>query len=457
MKNKDLLKGLFAIGVLIALAVACKKKDDFHPDNTVYFESSEIGMPDSVNEVNVRVRVLFATTSDIALTIEAAPSEGVMYPTDFTTTPALASNRFNLVIPAGQKEVLFKVSKTLDTLFDGDETIQFRLAEVNGAPVAISGGHRLLTIKFGTELVTESSLTGDGGGAAYSNKVFFDLSTSFVSSTGRDKWDLGFYNSDYKVILNSSAEMMARKLDTSDLTKVSAVDTIGFGAQMVFNLPAALPYIDRPDTLAKHAVIDTVFAEDIRNKVYIIKPGPIAGIDPSERKWKKIRVLRRPAGYLLQYADIGATTFTSLEITRETAYNFNFVSFKNGIVKTEPPLAKWDIAWTYFTNVANTGGGDAPVAMQDVILQNSGVSVARVLTSSKAYSDFVLADTAGRAFTSRQTGIGTDWRTTGTPVPTVLQDRYYIIKDSKNTIYKLRFKTMTEPGKPAIEFKRISN
>src|SRR5690606_30292973 len=97
-------------------------------------------------------------------------------------------------------------------------------------------------------------------------------------------------------------------------------------------------------------------------------------------------------GYTLQHADINATSFTSVDIPKNTEYFFNYVSFENGSVTVEPQSTKWDIAWTYFSNVTDFGGGEVPYAFQDFIVQNRNVKVAKVLTADKSYETFSESD-----------------------------------------------------------------
>ncbi len=114
----------------------------------------------------------------------------------------------------------------------------------------------------------------------------------------------------------------------------------------------------------------------------------------------------------------------------------------------------------YFGNVTNFASGEVPYLFQDMIVQNKNVQISKVLTSSKAYNDFIESDIAAQTFGSSQVAIGADWRSGGGPTsgPAVRTDRYYIVKDGANNYYKLRFTSLTDGGVrgyPSFEYALI--
>ena len=127
----------------------------------------------------------------------------------------------------------------------------------------------------------------------------------------------------------------------------------------------------------------------------------------------------------------------------------------------EPEKKKWDIAWTYFANTTNFGGGEVPYLFQDFIIQNRNVAIAKVLTSAKTYEAFTAANLLDGTITSwntSQISIGADWRRT-TPSPAqTFSDRFYIIRDGENNYYKIKFTSLTDAGVrgyPAIAYELI--
>lgn len=453
-----------AFGLLIS-AVGCREKEAPLPDNLVQFESDNQGLPASASDITIKLKLTRATDRDIPVTVSLTPT-GVDYGTDYTTTPAASSGSLSLTALSGSSEVSFTLAKVPGILLNGDEKIVFKI-ESSGSPVII-GTVNTFTLQFGEIISAGSTIDGDGGGATYGNKVFFDLSSNSQTAVQRTKWDLGFFSgNDWRVILNSSTAMMAKQIDKNDLNEVSDSDTIGFSGDVIFNqfepTVEALPYIDYPDGDLSKTAIAEVSATASDNKVYIVNRGKGIGSPAPDRGWKKIRIIRNSnGGYTLQHADINATSFTSVDIPKNTEYFFNYVSFENGSVTVEPQSTKWDIAWTYFSNVTDFGGGEVPYAFQDFIVQNRNVKVAKVLTADKSYETFSESDIAAQTFKSAQNSLGADWRSGGGPssAPAVREDRYYIIKDSDQNYYKLKFTAMTkdgERGHVAFEFALVKS
>lgn len=456
-------KSISVFGIILSLLVlvtGCRKRDAELADNLVVFETATQGINAAETAITVRLKLSRSTDRDIPVVVTLA-EQGVVYGTDYTTNPVVAAGKLTLTIPSGNNETSFTVTKSSGVLFDGDERIVFDLYS-SGAPVFI-GATKQFTLSFAELVATSSSLTVNGGGVLYPNKVFIDLSANRQTPINRNNWDLGFYTGadDFRVILNSSSAMMAKQINKNDLTQVTNADTIGFSSEVAFNQFAptttSLPYIDYPNgDLARTAIMATS-VNTVDNKVYIVNRGLAPGSPAVARGWKKIRILRNAnGGYTLQHADIAASSFQEINIPKDESYFFKYVSFENGVVAIEPEKKKWDLAWTYFSNVTNFGAGEVPYLFQDIIIQNRNVQAVRVMTAAKAFSDFSEADLAGLTFSSLQATIGSDWRSGGGPStsPAVRSDRYYIIKDGDNNYYKVRFTALTQNGErgyPAFE------
>jgi len=463
MKLK-LIQGLiFALAGLL-MVPACRKKDAPLPDNLAQFEAAEQGIGATETSKTIKIKLSRAASADIPVSISITGTTGVDYTTDYTTTPAAVAGKIELAVLSGSSEATITVTKASNALFYGDDNLVFKIVS-SGSPVII-GTQSEFKLTFSEIISTGASIVGDGGGATYGNKVFFDLSANSQTAVQRTKWDLGFYTGgdDWRVILNSSTAMMAKQIAKNDLTTVTAADTVGFYADLIFNQSAptttSLAYIDYPSGDLSRTAIAAVSATAADNKVYIVNRGTGIGSPAPARGWKKVRIIRNAAGgYTLQHADIAATTFTSVDIPKDAAYFFKYISFENGAVDVEPAAKKWDLAWTYFSNTTNFGG-EVPYTFQDVILQNRNVQAVKVMTAAKAYADFGEADLAGLTWSSVQTTIGADWRSGGGPTsgPAVREDRYYIIKDGDNNYYKVRFLALTQDGQrgyPKFEFSLV--
>ncbi|MEQ8808296.1 MAG: HmuY family protein, partial [Imperialibacter sp.] len=277
-----------------------------------------------------------------------------------------------------------------------------------------------------------------------------------------------YSGADFKVILNSSVTMFAQALEKTDLAEVTASDTIGFAAAMSINAfsTAAFGWIDDPSGDLDKTAIAEISATADENVVYIINrgeaPAAAAGAVGESRGWKKIKITQTAEGYLLQYADMSATTFEEIEIDKVEGQQFVYAHFEDGVVDVEPAKDKWDIAWTGFMNSTNFGSGLIPYYFQDIVLQNiAGVETAMVLTASKSYESFGSGDIASLEFSESQAVIGSTWRVTGGPggsQPAVHEDRFYIIKDASGNYYKLKFTALMqggERGKPQIAYELL--
>ena len=221
----------------------------------------------------------------------------------------------------------------------------------------------------------------------------------------------------------------------------------------MFNLFAptnsSLAYIDYPNGDLTRTAISAIAANANENKVYIVNRGNGIGMSAASRGWKKIRIVRNASGgYTLQHADIAATNFNSAEISKDDRTFFKQFSFENGLTTVEPLKKKWDFAWTYFVNVTNFGTGEVPYLFQDAILLNKNVQVAKILTATKTFDAFTESDLPSLTYLTAQNAIATDWRSGGGPTssPAVRTDRYYVVKDSDNNIYKIRFTALTQNG-----------
>lgn len=457
--NKVLLL-LLSVTLLIS---ACRKRDSLSADNFVAFESAELGIDPTESSITIKLKLSAAAPSDIPVVVRFV-EDGVTNGTHYSFSETPVSNQLNLIIPSGNNEASFTVNKTPGVFFAGDENLKFEIYS-SGSPVII-GAIRNLTLTFSELVALTPNVLINGGGVTFGNKVFMDISTNRQTAVLRTTWDLGFYTGtdDFRVILNSSSAMMAKQIDKNDLNTVTAADTLGMMNDVSFSqtnpLTSQLPYIDYPDGDLTRTAIAAISANNADNKVYIVNRGKGVGIPAPDRGWKKVRIIRNNSGgYTLQHADINATSFQSIEINKNPEYFFNYISFENGPVPVEPEKKKWDLAWTYFSNVANFGAGDLPYLFQDIIIINRNVQVAKMMEANVAYASFTatsIDNLTATDWSSKQNAIGADWRSGGGPgvAPAVRTDRYYIVKDGDANYYKLRFTALTnngERGYPAFE------
>lgn len=309
------------------------------------------------------------------------------------------------------------------------------------------------------------SLNGGPGGANARNSVFLDLSSDRQDSANRAGWDLGFYcGNEFRVILNYTASAGAKVTTKTDLAQVGAADTVGLTLAVNHNdpQPTEFAYFDAISGNIHNTLIPEISANSSDNKVIILNRGTGGGI--AARPWMKLKINRSAnGGYVLQYARITETNFQTVEIPKDAAYNFNFVSLNNGaLVKVEPKKAEWDIVWTYSLNQTSFGAGMVPYNFSDLVAINTmgGVQAAKVMTSVVSYADYKLENVATTSFSSDRWVIGGNWRLSSPTAASVYTDRFFVVKDGAGNVYKLKFVSFHANdggvrGYPVVEYKLV--
>jgi hypothetical protein len=455
---------LILLAIFAGLLVSCEEETPL-PDNLVNFEATEFGFEGDETEIKLILSRSESENIDLTLSLEATHAE---YGTDFTTDPAASGGTLVVTVPAGSTEASFTVIKPANVFFDGDESVDFTLQSA-GEPLIL--GETVSTKLSFTAITSEGStltLQGKTDESNYANTVFVDFSANKQTPVDRKSWALGFYSdNDFRVIINHSFEMLIAQVDKTDINSVTVTDA---EASKLFNFSPfvpdeeALSLIDSWDGDLSKTAIAAVSATDADNKVYLLATGNSDLADVTT--WYKIRVLRNGEGYTLQYAELAATTFSSLDISKSSDHSFVFVSLDNdndgAIVPVEPTKSNWDIEWAYSTY---NSGLNTPYWFQDFVLINhvDGTEAAEVMTSSFTYDAFAEADLSGVTFTSTRDAIGGKWRVTGGPgmTPGIKTDRFYVIKDSWGNVYKLKFVSAGlgddggERGRPVVEYKLV--
>jgi len=311
---------------------------------------------------------------------------------------------------------------------------------------------------------------GEGGGSAV-NSVYVDLSAEQQTSVERAGWNLGFYSgAGFRVILNGTTGTSAMDAGTTDLAEVNAT-TFDISQLASGYEPSKMALYDDTAGRVEHTVIAEIAANEADNNVYVVNT--VFGSEVDANNVWKIRVLRDgDNGYTLQYAQLNATDYETLRISKDGDYHFKHVSFTGGQVDGEPKKADWDFIWGY--NIYYTAMGPSvyiPYAFSDLIFINhlGGVSAAEVIfedengesTGKPTYADFAEADLSGVTFSNSRNVIASNWRVTPSPSPNIVvgtkKDRFYLIKDPAGNVYKLRFTSFTTEdggtrGYPELEY-----
>ena len=307
------------------------------------------------------------------------------------------------------------------------------------------------------------TLQGGEGGNDAINAVYVDLSSDTQESVKRDSWTLGFYAGDeFRVILNNQLGISALATGETDLERVTP-SSVNIDELAYNYTPDKLALYD--DTLGRlqHTVIEEIRAESSENQVYLVNTVHGMSIDV-EHVWK-IKVDRTDdGGYQLQYGKLSDSETQQLSIPKNADYNFQFVSLTAGQVNVEPVKSEWDFVWTKSMLYTSMGAAAIPYFYSDLVFINhlAGVSAAEVITGGDVptYEDFQESDLANVTFSNSRNVISSHWRVTTDAG--VLKDRFYLIRDQAENVYKLKFLVMGvedsgQRGYPEIEYKLIKN
>lgn len=434
-----LMVGLFA--------TSCSDDDAPLPDNSVNFSASELGISETETSKSFTINIDRKANTAVTISLTVTP-KGVSYGSGYTTTPVAENNTLAVTIPAGETSATVEVKKVA-TLFDGDETIDF---EITTASTGIAlGSKKSLKLTFGAIISTGSSLKLEGGegGASAVNSVFVDFSGNEQISTARKSWNFGFSTgSDFGVILNNTTASTAIEATNQSLdAKISAADSAAYVAKLIIG-----------GGEGNFDIVDDVLGDLSKS---VIKEGKvyIVSLGESQTPLYKVKVSKKDANtYTIQYAKSNETAVKSLDVAKNAAYNFVYASITTDkVVSVQPEKAKWDIEWTR----AMYKTGTLPYIFSDFVYINGkgGVQAAEVLVSTVAYDKYGVSNVASTEFSSAIDVIGSKWRSGGGPnaLPAVKTDRFYVVKDAANNVYKVRFVSMSggdggERGYPVVEY-----
>jgi hypothetical protein len=449
MKNNLIL---FLSAITIAFTSCSDDDSSEAATNAVAFSVTSANL----TETTTPVQILFSEPTKTAgsLTISYT-TVGVVYGTDFSTSPESNANIIAIPFDANVSSASFTFTKLVEAIEGQIKNVVFTISAVSIN--ATISGNATTQLNFNETASLGSALAPMTGGPNQENQVYVDLSSGIMTSVPRVSWDLGFHSgSEFRVVLNNTVKMSVKELETTNIDEVQVADLsmiIGQGS-------GSANQVDAPQGLITGTAIKAISDNNDNNKVYLLNLGsnpltvaPAVGTEGTasgtDRGWKKIRILKSGNGYKIQYADLNATTHQEVIITKNSDYNFTFFSFTtNATLLVEPQKNQWDINFTTFTNIINMGTV-APYHFADFVLTNlkGNAKAYQVMTSEFAFDAFTLSNINAAKFTDDQRNIGSTWRGTsviggnGIPVSQFVlrTDRFYIIKDAGGNMYKLKF------------------
>ncbi|MCR9252632.1 MAG: hypothetical protein NXI20_19585 [bacterium] len=474
------MKKLFvlSLSVLFLAVTGCEDDDPAIPESLVAgFSSTTLGLSLDDNSADITIEFSRAAAESGTIELTIGNEQNAEYGTDYETSPAASGGVISIPVASGDNNVSLTITKLLNPEFGEIKSFEISLSSI--PETGEVGTNGTVTVTFAENPISSgATLDLTVGGATQPNQVYVDLSRQTETVVARDSWDLGFSSGDeFSVILNSSLGMLAKALDKTSLNDVTADDTVGMNAQLDLGaiqstlysgqspdwLSESITWADYPTGDLNETAISEISSTDSDNPVYIIN----RGTDPegNARGWMKVRIIRNGSGYTLKYAEIAATSFDELEITKDSNFNFIFASLSGNIVSVQPEKSSWDIAFTTYTATTTLDGMTfVPFKYNDYVIQNRNTEgVAQVLTETGAsYDSFSAEDAADLDFSGDVNSIGSSWRYLDFQTFTyfVSEDRFYVIKDPEDNLYKLKFTRMLdattgERGFPQIQYELL--
>ncbi len=258
----------------------------------------------------------------------------------------------------------------------------------------------------------------------YKWQIYYDLETNtVVGQNPKTLWDLGFETSTdgFHVILNTSKTMFVWNTNTSDFSSIT--DTAGFLENRKWDEPSGNA--------------DSTAIGDWRNtnNVYIVDRG--YNELGTHQGFRKIQFqMVDDAKYSLRFAQLNEAGDTTLLITKDSTYNFMFLSFAtSGTLVVEPPKATWDLEFTSYTHIFYNP--TQPYLVTGCLLNR--YSTRAVMDSVKVFSEIAYNDVSGYSLSDNINTIGYEWKTFNSGTYTTNPDLNYIILTQEGFYYKLHF------------------
>ena len=448
---------------IIAILTSCSKDALFIEDPfVVAFQETSGKLLDIDTQKDIKL-IYSETAYEQSIVKIRITTENVLYGRDFITIPAAEGNELSVPININEIENKFQIVE-LNNSFTDVMKITFSISSIEQDNANIQGN-------VSHELSDSAYLGGvfypTIGGPNEPNQVYVDLSSNKETVVRRDIWDLGFYGGEeFRVTINGSLYMAVSALTNTDINSVNSLSIAALQPLVAVGTfdPENKVYVDGPNGNILETAISEISEDDFKNPVYLLNLGVEIGttqpntgsvaIAGESRGWKKIRILRDGNGYILQYADLDATTYNEISISKDADFNFSFFSFKtNKIVNVEPPKLQWDISFTVFTNILAQAGS---YGFSDFSLHNrkGGVTSYSLVDNTISYKNFTAINVNETLFQESQIVIGSSWRNVfdGTANSNI----YYVLKDANNNYFKIRFLDLTnengERGFPRFEY-----
>lgn len=290
----------------------------------------------------------------------------------------------------------------------------------------------------------------------YKYQVFYDFETNTeITQNLTTDWDLGFEcgTNGHHIKLNSSRGMT-----------LWATGEVNFSSVQSYS--GAVWNWDNPNGSLDSTGIGEWWSTNnntvvSNNEVYVLNLGKDS--KANHLGFKKLQILGFENNeYHIKVSDLsGENEFLSY-IRKDDEYNFVFLSIINSeIVTIEPPKDEWDLAFTKYTHTFynNDNNSAIPYGVTGVLINSYSTFVHQDSIYGFEVTDLEIAKELN--YVTDQNTIGYDWKNYNhdAGVYTINYEENYIIKNRKDTYYKMRFidffNDSGEKGNIKFEFQRL--
>jgi HmuY protein len=281
-------------------------------------------------------------------------------------------------------------------------------------------------------------------GTDYRYQAYFNLEKdSMLSRNLKYDWDVAFDASNTEGVslyLNSAKYMFASPVLNGNFETLK--DTVGFAKNRRWdasNRPDS-PAIGNIKSLDKFFVIDRGY--DVLGDAAGFVKIKFEAVNDKKIKFK--------------YANINESKGTQAEISRSNTYNLVYFSFKTGVeVMVEPPKDNWDLQFTQYIHTFTNPF--TPYLVTGVLINPYNTTVA--VDSVTKFHVIDRAFSQKMSFKNNPDVIGYNWKDYIDGAYATKSKYTYVIKNSKNTLFKLRFTDFYDAqgvkGTPRFEFQRL--
>jgi HmuY protein len=281
-------------------------------------------------------------------------------------------------------------------------------------------------------------------GTDYRYQAYYNLEKdSMLSRNLKFDWDVAFDASNTEGVsmyLNSAKYMFASPVTNGNFETLK--DTMGFFKNRRWDAS------NRPDSPA----IGNIKSLD---KFFVIDKGYDAAGDAAGFVKIKFEAINDKK-IKFKYANIDENKGTQVDIARTNTYNLVYFSFKTGKeVMVEPPKDDWDLNFTQYIHTFTNPF--TPYLVTGVLINPYNTTVAVDSLVDFAKIDRVFSQ--NMTFKNNPDVIGYNWKDFINGAYITKFNYTYVIKNSKNTLYKLRFTDFYDAqgvkGTPRFEFQRL--